>query len=145
MLQKRDDFGEWLFNTTLTINQAINNERDVTTRHIIQEAKQYIMDNYQNPDLSVEMICRHLHMSPAYFSTIFKKETGQSLSQSLQAYRLKKAYLLLTTTHLKIYEIAEQCGYNSSQYFSMVFTKYYQCSPSDVMNQSGGDCDELER
>lgn len=56
-----------------------------------------------------------------------------------------KAYLLLTTTHLKIYEIAEQCGYNSSQYFSMVFTKYYQCSPSDVMNQSGGDYDEFER
>ena len=86
-----------------------------------------------------------MNMNREYMSKLFKKETGQSLSQSLQAYRLKKAYLLLTTTHLKIYEIAEQCGYNSSQYFSMVFTKYYQCSPSDVMNQSGGDCDELER
>ena len=34
---------------------------------MIREAKQYIQDNFQDPDLSVEKICRHLHMSPAYF------------------------------------------------------------------------------
>ena len=47
---------------------------------------------------------------------------------------MKKAYQLLTHTHYKIYEIAEMCGFNSSQYFSMVFTKYYHCAPSEVMN-----------
>lgn len=130
MLQKRDDFGEWLFNTTLTINQAINNERDVTTRHIIQEAKQYIMDNYQNPDLSVEMICRHLHMSPAYFSTIFKKETGQAYIAYLTEVRLNKAVDLLNKTDDKTYIIASKVGYQEQNYFSYVFKKKYGVSPT---------------
>ena len=56
----------------------MNQERDNTMKQVIQKAKQYIMDNYQDPELSVEKICRHLHMSPAYFSTMFKKETGQA-------------------------------------------------------------------
>ena len=53
-LQKREEFGEWLLKTAHKMNQAINQERDITTRQVIQQAKQYIMDNYQNPDLSVE-------------------------------------------------------------------------------------------
>ena len=78
-LQKREEFGEWLLKTAHKMNQAINQERDITTRQVIQQAKQYIMDNYQNPDLSVEMICRHLHMSPAYFSTIVQEGDGAGL------------------------------------------------------------------
>lgn len=73
-IKKKEEFGQWIFKIAEKMNQLINQERDFTTRQVIQEAKQYIMDNYQNPDLSVEMICRHLHMSPAYFSTIFKKK-----------------------------------------------------------------------
>ena len=121
--------------------EAIDNQR--YSRKVL-EMLNFIQQNCGKENV-LEELDEKMNMNREYMSKLFKKETGQSLSQSLQAYRLKKAYLLLTTTHLKIYEIAEQCGYNSSQYFSMVFTKYYQCSPSDVMNQSGGDCDELER
>ena len=121
--------------------EAIDNQR--YSRKVL-EMLNFIQHNCGKENV-LEELDEKMNMNREYMSKLFKKETGQSLSQSLQAYRLKKAYLLLTTTHLKIYEIAEQCGYNSSQYFSMVFTKYYQCSPSDVMNQSGGDCDELER
>lgn len=130
MLQKNDDFGEWLLKTTQKINQAINNERDMTTRQVIQKAKQYIMDNYQNPDLSVEMICRHLHMSPAYFSTIFKKETGQAYIAYLTEIRLNKAVELLNKTDDKTYVIASKVGYQEQNYFSYVFKKKYGVSPT---------------
>ena len=46
---------------------------DHTTKTIVQEAKRYIEENYQNSDLSLETLCDHLHMSTAYFSTVFKK------------------------------------------------------------------------
>ncbi len=62
----------------LKMNAGMEEERSNTTKNVIREAKQYIQDNFQDPDLSVEKICRHLHMSPAYFSTMFKKETGQA-------------------------------------------------------------------
>lgn len=129
-LQKREEFGEWLLKTALKMNQAINQERDITTRQVIQEAKQYIMDNYQNPDLSVEMICRHLHMSPAYFSTMFKKETGQAYIAYLTEIRLNKAVELLNKTDDKTYVIASKVGYQEQNYFSYVFKKKFGVSPT---------------
>lgn len=129
-LQKREEFGEWLLKTTRKMNQAINQERDITTHQVIQEAKQYIMDNYPNPDLSVEMICRHLHMSPAYFSTMFKKETGQAYIAYLTEIRLNKAVELLNKTDDKTYVIASKVGYQEQNYFSYVFKKKFGVSPT---------------
>ena len=129
-LQKREEFGEWLLKTARKMNQAINQERDMTTRQVIQQAKQYIMDNYQNPDLSVEMICRHLHMSPAYFSTMFKKATGQAYIAYLTEIRLNKAVELLNKTDDKTYVIASKVGYQEQNYFSYVFKKKFGVSPT---------------
>ena len=129
-LQKREEFGEWLLKTARKMNQAINQVRDMTTRQVIQQAKQYIMDNYQNPDLSVEMICRHLHMSPAYFSTMFKKETGQAYIAYLTEIRLNKAVELLNKTDDKTYVIASKVGYQEQNYFSYVFKKKFGVSPT---------------
>ena len=129
-LQKREEFGEWLLKTARKMNQAINQERDMTTRQVIQQAKQYIMDNYQNPDLSVEMICRHLHMSPAYFSTMFKKKTGQAYIAYLTEIRLNKAVELLNKTDDKTYVIASKVGYQEQNYFSYVFKKKFGVSPT---------------
>ena len=129
-LQKREEFGEWLLKTARKMNQAINQERDMTTRQVIQQAKQYIMDNYQNPDLSVEMIRRHLHMSPAYFSTMFKKETGQAYIAYLTEIRLNKAVELLNKTDDKTYVIASKVGYQEQNYFSYVFKKKFGVSPT---------------
>lgn len=129
-LQKKEEFGQWLLKIAEKINQAINQERDITTRQVIQEAKQYIMDHYRDPDLSVEMICRHLHMSPAYFSTMFKKETGQAYIAYLTDLRLNKAVELLNKTDDKTYVIAAKVGYQEQNYFSYVFKKKFGVSPT---------------
>lgn len=129
-VQKREEFGGWLRKIAGKMHEAINQERDLTTRQVIQQAKQYIMDNYQNPDLSVEMICRHLHMSPAYFSTVFKKETGQAYTAYLTEIRLNKAVELLNKTDDKTYVIASKVGYQEQNYFSYVFKKKYGVSPT---------------
>src|SRR5699024_9061977 len=84
----REEFTDWIIRTACQMNEMMNRERDNTTRRVILEAKRYIQENYQNPDLSVEMICRELHMSPAYFSTVFKRETGQTYIAYLTDVRL---------------------------------------------------------
>ena len=97
---------------------------------MIEEAKRYIQEHYPDPDLSVEMICRQLHMSPAYFSTMFKKETGQTYVAYLTEVRLNKAVELLNETNDKTYVIARKVGYQEQNYFSYVFKKKYGLSPS---------------
>ena len=126
----RENFSRWLYQTALKINNALSRERDYAARQVIEKAKQYIMDNYQDPGLSVEQICRYLHMSPAYFSTMFKKATGQTYIAYLTEVRLNKAVELLNMTDEKTYVIASQVGYQEQNYFSYVFKKRFGVSPT---------------
>ncbi len=122
----------------LRINRVMAEERSNTTKHVIREAKRYIQDNYPDPELSVEKICRHLHISPAYFSTVFKKETGQAYIAYLTDVRLSRAVELLLTTGDKTYVIAEKVGYPEQNYFSYVFKKKFGVSPTKYRGQAQG-------
>lgn len=128
--QKREEFTAWLTSVACRMNEALSQERDKTKKQVIVDAKQYIQDHYQDPDLSVEMICRELHMSPAYFSTMFRKETGQTYINYLTEIRLNQAVELLKTTADKTYVIAQKVGYQEQNYFSYVFKKKFGVSPS---------------
>lgn len=112
------------------VNENMNQERNNTAKNLIGKAKDYIWDNFSNSNLSVEMVCEELHISQAYFSTIFKKETGQSYVNYLTELRLNRAIELLNKTDDKTYIIASKVGYTEPNYFSYVFKKKFGMSPS---------------
>lgn len=127
---RRETFADELIPVACRMNEALNRERDNTTKRVILEAKAYIQENYSDPDLSVDMLCRHLHMSPAYFSTVFKRETGQTYINYLTEVRLREAEELLKNTDDKTYMIAQKVGYQEQNYFSYVFKKRFGISPT---------------
>lgn len=129
-VEHAENIRQYLLDVTCKMNGALEEERSNTTKNVIQEAKRYIKENYQDPELSVEKICRYLHMSAAYFSTMFKKETGQAYIAYLTEVRLNKAVELLKTTEDKTYIIAEKVGYPEQNYFSYVFKKRFGVSPT---------------
>ena len=58
----RDRFASVITEVGCRMNEAMNRERDKTAKKVILEAKQYILDHYQDPELSVDVMCRQLHM-----------------------------------------------------------------------------------
>lgn len=129
-LRDKDKLGSWLLKVAKKIGENLNLERDNTIKNIVSEAKLYIQQNYMNPDLSVDIICKHLNISSAYFSTVFKKETGLSYINYLTDLRLKNAAELLYKTEDKTYMIATKVGYTEQNYFSYVFKKKFGVSPT---------------
>ena len=124
------DIKNWFLEKSLKINKFIKSERVHSSMILVEEAKEYIRNNYMDSDISVEKLCSKLHISPAYFSTIFKKETDMSFVNYLTEVRLEEAIKLLNTTDSKTYIIAEKVGYPEANYFSYVFKKKFKVSPS---------------
>lgn len=125
-----DSLGEWLYNLCTKFRSLIRQEQTDSTKLLTEKAKQFIQENYVDSKLSVEMLCQHLNVSAAYFSTIFKKETGQSFVMYLTNVRMEAALELLNNTQDKTYVIADKVGYTEPNYFSYVFRKQYGMSPT---------------
>jgi len=68
--------------------------------------------------------------SEKYFCTLFKRRTGMNTTDYVTELRLSKAKRLLTDTNLSIAEIAEQCGFADSGYFTRLFVKKNGTTPS---------------
>ena len=69
-------------------------------------------------------------MSSAYFSTVFKRDTGKTFIEYLTDYRMEEASKLLLNDNLKTYVIAERVGYSDPNYFTYVFKRKYGLTPS---------------
>jgi len=132
-----DALGSWFNETCLKISSLIRRERTNSSKAIAERAKQFIAENFANFDISVEMLCDHLHVSPAYFSTLFKKETGMSFVTYLTQVRMEEAIKLLSTTEDKTYEISLKVGYSEPNYFSYVFKKQFGMSPTKYRSSKG--------
>lgn len=125
-----DEVQKWITCKAIKVNDYIKKERINSSMLLVEKAKQYIKENYMDYDVSVEKLCSKLHVSPTYFSTIFKKETGESFVNYLTTIRLEEAVKLLNTTDDKTYIISEKVGYPEANYFSYVFKKKFGVSPS---------------
>ena len=87
----------------------------------------YIEENYKT--LTLSGLAAHFHYSTAYMSKLIKKHTGKNLMQLLTDMRMKRAEELLLRTSLRLDEIAELSGYESTDHFSRQFRKLYGMPP----------------
>lgn len=113
-----------------SIDMLSTSELDKKQSLLIIEAKQ-LMRQYYCLGITLEEIADKLHVSEEYLSTIFKKETGASFSETIRTYRINHAKLLLKTSKLKINDIAHLSGYSDGKYMSRVFKEYTGLSPNE--------------
>ena len=125
----------WIIHVALSISDELKNARNSSLRYLITEAKNTVRDNYQDPDLSLDTVCSKLGVSNSYFSSVFKKEVGQSFITYLTDYRMEQALRLILETNEKSYEIAEHVGYVDANYFSYVFKRKFGMSPSKYRSE----------
>ncbi|MDR1176418.1 MAG: response regulator [Treponema sp.] len=101
----------------------------------VRQALTYIRNNYAR-QISLEDISGYIGISRIYLSQIFKKETGQNISDFLLGYRISRAKKMLMDSDLKIYEIADMSGFGSAQYFSRIFKEQTGMNPNEYRTHS---------
>ena len=108
----------------------LKQERSQREMRPITDAKRYIQQHYQEA-LRLEDVSSAVGFNATYFSTLFKKETGQNFTDYLTELRISKAKELLCGDHLSVQDVAEKVGYSDLKYFSRLFKKETGVSPSD--------------
>lgn len=109
-------------------------EHPITASMDINRAVEYIYSCYSDR-IAVEELAQKAGLSPSHFSRVFKKELNQSPAEYILNTRLDFAKRMLRGGDKTLTDIALDCGFGSSSYFSQCFSKAFSISPSAFRKQ----------
>lgn len=114
----------------------LTHELDAMTE--VRRVRHYIATNLSDPDLSPAIICSALGISRSRLYRIFSPYGG--IAAYIRESRLHTAFQALIRSEqisLKLYEIAQSCGFRSNADFSRSFRKQYGLSPKEIRQKPG--------
>lgn len=110
------------------------NEQRYNKLHQLRPVLKYV-DQHYTQKLTLTELSTMANMSRHHFCRLFKNITGKPPIEYINHLRINVAMKLLREGHLNISEIALTVGFNDSNYFSRLFKKYKNCSPSCIQKR----------
>ena len=115
----------------------LSDEDLVSSDHVfLYQAKEFILTNLENENLSVNDLSKHLNVSRFTLIRRFKKVNNSTPNFYIQKIRLEKAKELIKNKVANVTEIAFKVGFSSTTYFSYSFKKEFGLTPKEYFNQS---------
>lgn len=102
---------------------------------VTEQIRKIVQKEYYN-DLSLDYMAEKVGLTASYLSYMFKKETGDNLVKYVTDVRMEKAKRLLAETNMKIFQVAERCGYDNTSYFNRLFKNYFGVSPKQYKEKA---------
>jgi len=100
----------------------------------MKKVNQVIANNYTEPNFDLDSFSSQMFVSRSLLYKKLKALTNVSPNEYVNMFRLKKSIQLLKSQQHHISEVAFMVGFNDPKYFSRVFKKFYNCSPSSYLN-----------
>lgn len=89
-------------------------------------------------DLSLKSHADFLNVNPSYLSTLFKRETGMTLTDYVNRQRVEHGIFLLNATDMQVQTIAQYCGIPDVNYFTKTFKKFIGKTPKEYRQDIRG-------
>jgi len=109
-----------------------NRMRDLIKKKItvkpVARSIDYIIDHLHTR-ITVSVLAKHTGLNPSYLSHVFKKETGQSISEYIQDKKIVTARNMLTYSDYTPSEISSFLAFPSQSYFTEIFKKKTGLTP----------------
>jgi len=106
-------------------------------KEFIKDLKEVIENNIKDPDFNVEVLCKKLYMSHATLYRKIHALTGESPTEFIRTYRLKRGAELLKNSFGTVLEVAMEVGFSSANYFTKCFKKKFHQLPSTYQTSEG--------
>ena len=135
-LSTYEDLRKWFQEKMVNVCRAIRDQKEDQSNSAVKKAMFYIQENYSR-DISLDDVSSQVNISPYYFSKIFKEETGENFIEYLTRVRIDKAKELLVDANVSVKEAGIQSGYSDPNYFSRIFKKQMDMTPSEYKARYG--------
>ena len=108
------------------------------TRSPIQQVQQWIRDD-PGADLSIAALSRRAAMSGRNFARVFRRETGMTPADFVEATRVDAARRMLEEGGLPFQRIASECGFTGSDTLRRAFLRRLAVTPQDYRSRFRSD------
>lgn len=115
----------------LLFRNQIKGELSTKNKSSFEFALKYIEQHYRE-NITLGKIARMCHFSTSYFSKKFHYEFGETFQEYLMKKRLHFAKNLIKSTDLNITRICFESGFNNHTYFTRMFRRQFNLSPSEM-------------
>lgn len=120
-----DSSGNLLCVVNIMITKMVSTGRIETSR-----AKQFIESRWLD-EFDIQAVADAVHLSPAHFSRLFKKNTGMTPREYYIWYKLYRLREQLADANLSIAQAFEACGLHYHSYYAKLFKRQTGYSPSE--------------
>ena len=104
------------------------------TRQLVASIQNYVQKHLAE-DLSLTVIANYVNYNESHVSRLFKRITGENLTEYIMSCRIARARQLLQQTEDTVQVISRKAGFHTSQYFSSAFRKSVGVSPNEYRAQ----------
>jgi two-component system response regulator YesN len=130
------DIFDWLDSLCQKVCMKLVNSTKTYHRQICDSVQKYISQHYDNNKLCLNDIAEYVNVSPTHLSALYRKSTGQNISDTITSVRLDAACQLLLQSAFPLKIISEKIGYTNQYYFSSCFKKKIGMTPSEYRSSS---------
>ena len=127
-LQSKQEFHELAKQMVHKYCLLVKNHAMKGYSQVIKDIISYIDFHYAE-DLSLSFFSQMFNLTKPYLSSLFKKETGSTLTDFIHQVRIRRAITMINSSSLTIHTIATSCGYHDINYFIRIFKRTYGMSP----------------
>lgn len=124
----------WLKQLDTGLGKIFREQKKDYKNYIVANVKKYVY-SHMSEHITLQKVATTFSISPNYLSQLFKKNSEMGFNEYVTYIKIEQAKKLLCSENSKIYEVAEQLGFESAFYFSRVFKKTTGYSPKDYQNQ----------
>ncbi|HEY3384994.1 MAG TPA: ATP-binding protein, partial [Saprospiraceae bacterium] len=138
LLELRSTLSQYYRQHATTQNPETIQQSSAKENEFLQKIRAFVEEHLNDSRFNMDMLCHQMAMSHPQLHRKITALTGESTGKFVRSVRLAKALELLRHSDLTISEIAYETGFSEPGYFTKVFSKEFNSSPTEYRSGMSG-------